>query len=59
MDETPIKAVELVRSIRDQMYEETKDLSPDEFIAFITREAGNAVATIPPATDQSADQPVA
>jgi proteasome lid subunit RPN8/RPN11 len=42
MDETPIKAVELVRSIRDQMYEETKGMSPDEFMAFIAREAGKA-----------------
>lgn len=42
MDETPIRAVELTRSIRDQMYEETKDMSPDEFIAFITREAAKA-----------------
>lgn len=42
MDETPIKAVELTRSIRDQMYEETKDMSPEAFIAFITREATRA-----------------
>lgn len=51
MDETQIKAVELVRSIRDQMYEETKHMSPDELVAFITREAASAV-TVPPDTEQ-------
>lgn len=40
MDGTPIKTVELTRSIRDQMYEETKSMSPDEFMAFIASEAG-------------------
>lgn len=42
MDEAPINAVELVRSIRDQMYEETRAMSSDEFMAFITREASKA-----------------
>jgi hypothetical protein len=40
MDETPIHAVEMVRSIRDQLYEETRRMSPEEFMEFITREAG-------------------
>ena len=51
MDEAPIKAVELTRSIRDQMYEETKDMSPDELMAFVTREAAKAhpVSAVTPA----------
>lgn len=40
MDKTPIHAVEMVRSIRDQLYEETRLMSPEEFVEFITREAG-------------------
>ncbi|HST59254.1 MAG TPA: hypothetical protein VLK84_11205 [Longimicrobium sp.] len=55
MDETPIKAVELTRSIRDQMYEETKSMSPDEFMAFIAREAGKSQ----PALATAADAPTA
>lgn len=52
MDETQIKAIELVRSIRDQMYEETKHMSPDELMAFIAREAEGAAA-VPPIRDRS------
>ena len=43
MDETPIRAVELVRSIRDQLHEETKEMTPQEFKEFVTREAGKAL----------------
>jgi hypothetical protein len=43
MDETPIRAVEMVRSIRDQLHEEAKDMTPDEFREFVTREAGKAL----------------
>jgi hypothetical protein len=39
MDETPIRAVEMVRAIRDAIYEETKDLSREELKAFFAREA--------------------
>ena len=39
MDKIEIRAVEVVRSIRDQLYEETKHLSPEELMAFIAREA--------------------
>lgn len=39
MDETPIRAIELVRSIRDQLYEETKGMTADEFKEFVTRES--------------------
>jgi hypothetical protein len=42
MSKTNIRAVEMVRSIRDQIYEETKQLSPEEFIAFIARESARA-----------------
>ena len=43
MDETPIRAVELVRSIRDQLHEETKEMTPEEFLEFVSREAGKAL----------------
>lgn len=39
MEETPIRAVEMVRSIRDAIYEETKDFSREELKAFFAREA--------------------
>jgi hypothetical protein len=39
MEETPIRAVEMVRAIRDAIYEETKNLSREELKAFYTREA--------------------
>jgi hypothetical protein len=41
-DDTGIRAVEMVRSIRDQMYEETKHLSPEELMAYIARAAARA-----------------
>jgi hypothetical protein len=43
MDETPIRAVEMVRSIRDQLHEETKGMTAEEFKAFVTRESGKAL----------------
>jgi hypothetical protein len=39
MKKTPIRAVEMVRTIRDAIYEETKDLSREELKAFFAREA--------------------
>jgi hypothetical protein len=39
MEQTPIRAVEMVRSIRDAIYEETKHLSREELIAYFAREA--------------------
>jgi hypothetical protein len=39
MKQTSIRAVEMVRTIRDAIYEETKDLSRDELKAFFAREA--------------------
>lgn len=35
----PVKAVEMVRKIRDRHYEETKDLSVAEQIKFVRRKA--------------------
>jgi len=35
----PIRAIEMVRAIRDAIYEETKDLSREELKAFFAREA--------------------
>lgn len=45
MEKTEIKAVEMVREIRDRIYEETKGLSPEDFRAFIAREAKKAAET--------------
>ena len=39
MKQTPIRAVEMVRTIRDAIYEETKHLSREELKAFFAREA--------------------
>ena len=39
MEQTPIRAVEMVRAIRDAMYEETKHLSREELKEFFAREA--------------------
>jgi hypothetical protein len=44
VEKTEIKAVEMVREIRDQIYEETKGLSREEFIAFIRRRAAAVAA---------------
>lgn len=57
MEEAPIKAVELVRSIRDEMYEEMKELSPEQLQAFIAREAQKANAYTPAVS--SVDRPAA
>ena len=35
----PMKAVEWVRAVRDAQYEETKDMSMEEFLAYISRKA--------------------
>jgi hypothetical protein len=53
MNETPIKAVEMVRAIRDRMYEQTRDMTPDEYLDFIAREAARTKG------DQRADKPTA
>jgi hypothetical protein len=39
MEENPLQAVEMVRAIRDAIYEETKDFSREELKEFIAREA--------------------
>lgn len=39
MKHSRLQAVEMVRSIRDAMYEETKDLSHEELKAYFAREA--------------------
>jgi hypothetical protein len=38
-EQSPIQAVEMVRTIRDAIYEETKHLSREELKDFFTREA--------------------
>lgn len=39
MEEATIQAIEMVRSIRDQLYEETRLMTPEEFREFVTRES--------------------
>lgn len=39
MEQKPIQAVEMVRGIRNAIYEETKDLSREELKAYFAREA--------------------
>jgi hypothetical protein len=43
MEETEINAVEMVRAIRDRMYDETKDMSREEFLAYIRRKAARVL----------------
>jgi hypothetical protein len=45
MEKTQIRTLEMVRAIRDQFYEETKDLSRDELIALIRRKAASVTTT--------------
>ena len=40
----PMKAVEWVRAVRDAQYEETKDLGPEAFAAYVARKAAAARA---------------
>ena len=39
MEQIPIQAVEMVRTIRDEIYEETKDLSSEDLKTYFAREA--------------------
>jgi hypothetical protein len=39
----PLKAVEMVRRIRDQMYEETKGLEADELLRYFKERSKTAV----------------
>ena len=39
MKQGPIRAVEMVRAIRDAIYEETKDFSREELKVFFARES--------------------
>ncbi len=58
MDAAEIDSIELVRSIRDRLNEETRGMSDDELQAFITREAAKvAGSTTPPSG--SSDRPAA
>ena len=47
MSTKAIDAVGMVREIRDAIYEETKDMNKEEFIAHIRRRAGNASPPVP------------
>jgi hypothetical protein len=58
MEETPIRAVEMVRAIRDAIYEETKDLSREELKEYFAREAAALRKEIqqPPLPERMAEQ---
>lgn len=56
MDEAPIHAIEMVRSIRDQLNEETRLMTPDEFKEFVTRESEKAMQ---PSGRTNGTQPIA
>ena len=43
MDENEINAVEMVRAIRDRMNEETKDMSREQYLAYIHRKAARVL----------------
>jgi hypothetical protein len=43
MEKTEINAVEMVRAIRDRMYDETKDMSRQEFLTYIRRKAARVL----------------
>jgi hypothetical protein len=55
MEQTPIRTVEMVRAIRDCIYEETRQLSREELKDFIARESGKiSAAKKASSSDQSA-----
>ncbi|MBA2669130.1 MAG: hypothetical protein H0U67_02030 [Gemmatimonadetes bacterium] len=55
MEQKPIRTVEMMRAIRDRLYEETKNLSREEFKAFVAREGKiKRTATKVNSSDQSA-----
>jgi hypothetical protein len=46
MEGSAVDAVGLVRKIRDELYEKTKDMSTDELIAFYRRHAAASKAKL-------------
>jgi hypothetical protein len=58
MKKMEIRAVELVREIRDRLYEETHQMSPEELQAFIASEAARA-GFAPDLQTRDAKQPAA
>ena len=55
MEANVIDAVGLVRQIRDELYEKTRDMTADELITFYRRHAAAARAKLPRL--QSAEAP--
>jgi hypothetical protein len=47
MADDNIRTMEMVRAIRDRFYEDTKDLSREELMAFVARAAKTARAHTP------------
>lgn len=56
MDEAPIHAIEMVRSIRDQLYEETRLMTPEQFKEFVLQESEKALQ---PSSRSNGSQPAA
>lgn len=56
METTEIRAVDTLRRIRDQFYEDTKGMSSDELKAFITREVDRARLELREAADSAHKQ---
>ncbi|MDN5872157.1 MAG: hypothetical protein L0H73_15745 [Nitrococcus sp.] len=46
MNNEQLKTVEMTRRIRDQMYEETKDLGTEEIIQYIKRRSAEALRKV-------------
>lgn len=54
MDENEINALEMVRAIRDRMYEETKDMSREQYLEYIRRKAARVLHEASAETSKSA-----
>lgn len=51
MKGTTIRAVEMVREIREAMYQETKEMSPEEYRIYIAERAAKVEAEIAQSAD--------
>lgn len=56
MKSEEIRAVEMTRRIRDEIYEETKSLSDDDLIQYFKRKAGTDRATRPGSNERESQR---
>ena len=54
MDENEINSAEMVRAIRDRMYEETKGMSREQFLEYLHRKAERVLSEATAAAPNSA-----